>query len=222
MGNCGGRSSYENIMDDFFLELNITHFNNNELEILISNNVINNKFCDNKLEIFKSNLSEYFKSFSEDPDIRTKTSFFWEKSFSSFLDSKNQFYLLCCVLFLCKYEKNSLHLTISKFANFMNYDIDYSNFILQKEQLKELLTFYFYFITVFALDVFNQSDNEKEVFNPTMLIVYKESNRKVLIEEILKNYEEKVSLENFLKAEMDNLFHVSVRKMLNEIHLKSD
>jgi len=221
MGNCGGRSSYENIMDDFFLELNITHFNNNELEILISNNVINNKFCDNKLEIFKSNLSEYFKSFSEDADIRTKTSFFWEKSFSSFLDNKNQFYFLCSICFLCKYEKKSLHLTISYIANLMNYDLDHSNFLLPKGQLKELLTFYFYFITVFALDVFNQSENEKEVFNPTMLIVYKESNRKVLIEEILKNYEEKVSLEKFFIAEMDNLFHVSVRKMLNEIHLKS-
>jgi hypothetical protein len=103
----------------------------------------------------------------------------------------------------------------------MNYDLDHSNFLLPKGQLKELLTFYFYFITVFALDVFNQSENEKEVFNPTMLIVYKESNRKVLIEEILKNYEEKVSLEKFFIAEMDNLFHVSVRKMLNEIHLKS-
>ena len=222
MGNCGGRSSYENIIDDFFVELNLTHFNNKEVQIILSNNINNNTFCDNKIECFKSNLIEYLQSFSENPEYRAKTLTFWQKSFLSFTDRKDQFYFLCCICFLCKYEKSTLHLTISNIANLMKFDLDQTRFSLNKVQLKEMLSFYFYFITVFVIEIFNQTEKEKEVFFPTMFIVYKEKNRMILLEEILKNYNETINLEKFFTAEMDTLHHINVRKILNEIHLKSE
>jgi hypothetical protein len=88
--------------------------------------------------------------------------------------------------------------------------------------IKELLSFYFYFITLYVLDLFKQRSLEKELSN-TLSIVYRDEVRNKLLDQILQKYnEEKVDLEKFIMTEFDSLNHVNIRFKLNEIHLQTD
>ena len=223
MGNCDGRSSFEYLIDEFFEEMTLTHLNNYEVETLVSNNIFNNQFCGNKLENFNLNILEFLKSFSETEKIREKTILFWQNSFEIYSDQKNQFLFICCMCFLCKFDKNTFHKTLLNIGKLYN-NLNYTNndYIVLKKDLIEMVDFYMYFITIHTLKYLKESVNEKEKLWNNMSVVYRDNVRNYFSKELFMKYEEKIDLEIFIQNEINNLFHINLRIKLKEIHLKSD
>ena len=221
MGNCGGRTTFESTIDDFFLEANLNHLNSHEVQMLITNNITNNQFCENKLEVFKANIADYLKSFSEQPEIREKTALFWQNSFEKSLEPKSQLYFLCCLCFLCNYDKFTLHRSFFSIAKFFGYQqqAENSNFI-EKKDLRDIIDFYLRFITVTVLEYFRQTVKGNDDLCQTLTIVYRDEVRKIFLDNMMVKYEEKVDLEKFFVTEMDQLNHVNARSKFQEIHLK--
>ena len=183
----------------------------------------NNQFCGNKLENFNLNILEFLKSFSETEKIREKTILFWQNSFEIYSDQKNQFLFICCMCFLCKFDKNTFHKTLLNIGKLYN-NLNYTNndYIVLKKDLIEMVDFYMYFITIHTLKYLKESVDEKEKLWNNMSVVYRDNVRNYFSKELFMKYEEKIDLEIFIQNEINNLFHINLRIKLKEIHLKSD